>query len=190
MTTSEDTKRLTRQDLAGPPETPEAPDRSPVEILLDRDRRFQKVWKTVSKRFATPAGLASINGPAALRHALGLSLARMAELLVHYHGRHYCKATLSIWERPERGVVMPRRYHMTPATRGAYARLLGDLVDLANRDRRSLAVRAHLGARRWRFALVTPCQDCGRPFALDRAGVVRCKRCRSTARSRTTRHGG
>lgn len=130
----------------------------------------------ISKHLSVLRVLKSTCGPLSLRRALRLSQAELGRLLGKY-GQHrpYTPETLSLWERPERAVAMPRKYQMADRARLAYWEILVHLVQLRAGDRYRL--RGRQGPRRWRFQLEGDCANCRRPFRVRRAGARRCGRC-------------
>lgn len=140
------------------------------------------------RRFAAQGGALGIaralRGPLALREALGASLTEMAALLAQYGAPHYARATLSAWERPERGRRLARKYHMTPIARAAYWHAARDLVTLASGGALELAGNTGTGAGRWRVRARATCGTCARPFTLTRRNLRNCGHCRARARRR------
>lgn len=72
-------------------------------------------------------------------------------------------------------MALPQRYAMTDKARGAYRKLLADVVELAGGGR--LRLRARMGPRAWHFQLERDCAECGKPFAMRRSDAARCRRC-------------
>jgi hypothetical protein len=97
-----------------------------------------------------------VRGPLSLRRLSGLSQPAFAEVLAHYVGQVYQRATVCLWEQAERrkGRV-PRIYwrkHFAPAKAvAAMHRLIADLVAWASEGRYRARIR---GTRRWSVKLV------------------------------------
>lgn len=141
---------------------------------------FPNGLERVTKRFRLFADVKSIKGPLSARAVLGVGQPQMGKWLGYYRkekraGEPFQKATLSLWERVERGTRQPVKYAMTDQGRSTYRSLLAAVVDLAGGGRYRLA--CEMGPRRWHCALEADCASCGTPFKLRRMAQVRCPRC-------------
>ncbi|MCC7360528.1 MAG: hypothetical protein IT317_13685 [Anaerolineales bacterium] len=84
----------------------------------------------------------------------------------------YRRQIIYTWERPERGLSLPRRYAMTPKGRESYRRLVAELVYRNSGGR--FAARVHIGQRAWHVVIVAHCRQCGRTFRPRRRTDVHC----------------
>lgn len=170
------TKITTWGDLLNLPEAPHktSPRATWANVRPSPDD-FPNSLEDVSKHFS-PIGLSkTVTGPLSLRLMLGISQAQLGRLLSRYTGKKSpTRSTVSLWERIERGQSLPVKYQMTDATRGAYARLIADLVALHD-DR--LTLRARLGKRSWSFVIRAHCKNCQRSFTVTKARAVNCPTC-------------
>lgn len=106
-------------------------------------------------------------GPLALRRLLGVGGTEMGKLLGGYR-----RQIVYTWERPERGLPLPRRYAMTAKARESYRRLLVELVHRNSGGR--FTARVRLGRRAWQIVIIGHCRQCGRAFHVHRRTDVHC----------------
>jgi hypothetical protein len=132
--------------LSAPPALPLTYPEMGISKRLEALRLSKKALRLIQR----------VKGPLSLRRLSGLSQPAFAEVLAHYVGQVYQRATVCLWEQAERrkGHV-PRAYwrkHYAPAKAiAAMHRLIADLVAWASAGRYRASVT---GKRVWRVKLV------------------------------------
>lgn len=98
-------------------------------------------WILISNQLGKANRAKMISGPLKLRFLLKFSRGQMADALVLVGSKRYTPGAVSMFERRERGVSVPKKYRMSDAAVESYKRLIVEMVKRVSKGKRQAVIR-------------------------------------------------